>query len=98
MSLDNIPTPLANLTFPTINSQVRYNTIDSFVTSWVTPFGSKGPCFLSLYFFNFSSPEWKPRAYPEAPSRCGSLDGLLIDNRLTAIITVARFQSIRSSQ
>ena len=57
MSLEQIPAPLANFSFPPGTSEeLQFNYIDSFVTTWVTPEGSHNPCFLSLYYWNSSAP------------------------------------------
>ncbi len=55
MSSDHLPPPSANLSFPPEKTEVQFNYLDSFVTSWVTPEFSQDPCILSLAYWNDSS-------------------------------------------
>lgn len=58
ISSNEIPPPMANLTYPPSNrDELQFNFLDSFATSWVTPEFSKEPCFLSLYYWNSSATE-----------------------------------------
>lgn len=58
MTSYQLPPPPANFSFPPDNDeQLQFNYLDSFVTSWVTPESSEDPAFLSLYYWNSSTPK-----------------------------------------
>ena len=64
MSLD-APPPLANFSFPLPGSNLQFNYLDCFWTSWTTPALSMESCLLSLYFYDTwnTSAGWKMSEY-----------------------------------
>lgn len=69
MSSDQLPPPLANISFPRGGTELQFNYLDSFVTSWVTPESSQDPCFFSLTYWNDSSNgPWATSVYRNIPS------------------------------